>query len=339
MGQARDERSRRDAVAVDIQALTGLREGLARLYPTIDRSMRVVEQAGLDTIDIAFDSNARTNWFKILGEAKKHDGMIDGIVDEALKEYPTNQALQQWKLYRATAPVLEGPPPSAWRGPADRGGREKLIGPVSSLVPISYLELGLTRARSVGKVLRGDGEAGTGFLVAGDLLITNNHVLPDADTARGAAVLFNYQAAVDGLPLEADRRALAPDEYFRTSEVDDWSAAKVSGEPTRAWGSLELKAQKLEAGDRVNIIQHPNGEMKQISFFANVVAYVGGGVIQYLTDTEPGSSGSPVFDRRWNVVALHHSGGWISEPGSPDPTKEYYRNEGILIDRVVAGLA
>ncbi len=326
-------------VAVDVQALTGLREGLARLYPTIDRSMRIVEQAGLDTIDIGFETNARTNWYKILDEAKKQDGKIDAIVDEALKEYPTNQVLQLWKAHRATAPVLEGPPPSMWRGPGERGGLEKLMGPVSSLVPISYLEIGLLKARSVGMVQRIDGEKGTGFLIANDLLITNNHVLPDATVATEAAVLFNFQAAVDGRPLEADRRALLPTEYFRTSEADDWSAVKVEGTPSGTGGALDLKPQTVEAGDRVNIIQHPNGELKQVSFFSNVVAYVGGGVIQYLTDTEPGSSGSPVFDRRWNVVALHHSGGWISEPGSPDPTKEYYRNEGILIDRVIAGLA
>lgn len=29
--------------------------------------------------------------------------------------------------------------------------------------------------------------------------------------------------------------------------------------------------------------------------------------ICYLTDTLPGSSGSPVFDKRWDVVALHRA--------------------------------
>jgi V8-like Glu-specific endopeptidase len=59
--------------------------------------------------------------------------------------------------------------------------------------------------------------------------------------------------------------------------------------------------------------------------------------LQYLTDTLPGSSGSPVFDRDWNVVALHHSGGWLAEPGSSDKTTDY-RNEGILIDVIMAGI-
>ena len=66
------------------------------------------------------------------------------------------------------------------------------------------------------------------------------------------------------------------------------------------------------------------------------MAYVGEGRVQYLTDTLPGSSGSPVFDEQWNVVALHHSGGWLAEPNSASKTT-YYRNEGISIDRVIAG--
>lgn len=54
--------------------------------------------------------------------------------------------------------------------------------------------------------------------------------------------------------------------------------------------------------------------------------------MQYLTDTMPGSSGSPVFDKDWRLVALHHSGGWILEPGSKS---RYFRNEGIHIERVL----
>ena len=89
----------------------------------------------------------------------------------------------------------------------------------------------------------------------------------------------------------------------------------------------------------MNIIQHPNGLPKQISVYSNVVVFAGSDRLQYLTDTEPGSSGAPVLDRHWNVVAVHHSGGWLPEPSATDPTRQFYRNEGILLRPIVAGLA
>jgi V8-like Glu-specific endopeptidase len=60
--------------------------------------------------------------------------------------------------------------------------------------------------------------------------------------------------------------------------------------------------------------------LKPGDHFANAVVLVGEGRVQYLTDTLPGSSGSPVFDADWNVVALHHSGGWLKEPNAASKT-------------------
>ena len=133
---------------------------------------------------------------------------------------------------------------------------------------------------------------------------------------------------------------LAPDAFFRTSaeEVDDWTAVRIDGDAPARWGALPLKAAHVQVGDHVNIIQHPGGGPKQISISANVIVFVGGGRVQYLTDTLPGSSGSPVFDANWNVIALHHSGGWLTEPNAPSKTT-YYRNEGIAIDRIIDGIA
>jgi V8-like Glu-specific endopeptidase len=151
-------------------------------------------------------------------------------------------------------------------------------------------------------------------------------------------VIFNYQLTSSGLSAEVDERKLLPGEFFKTSVADDWSAVRVAGNPRERWGSLPLATASINIGDRVNIIQHPNGLPKQISFYSNVVVFAAANRIQYLTDTEPGSSGSPVFDRHWNVVALHHSGGWLSEPNATDPNRQYYRNEGISVDAVIAGL-
>ncbi len=52
--------------------------------------------------------------------------------------------------------------------------------------------------------------------------------------------------------------------------------------------------------------------------------------IHYETDTQPGSSGSAVFNDEWMVIALHHSG----VPDPKDSTK-YIANEGIRISSIV----
>lgn len=324
-------------MAWDRAAVINLREILARIYPTLEDSRRVVEDAGLDPSLIAFDRKAINNWFAILREAANHAGKIEAIIEVARSDYPDDEGLQR-AAQGAPPPVLAGPEPADWKGPKGQAQLERIIGTDSTLVPISYLEVGLVRARSVAKVRLADGSAGTGFLTANGLLLTNNHVLPDAATAGSAVAMFNYQQTADGLSAPVDERRLLPDDFFKTSEADDWSAVRVEGNPNDAWGTVPLASPEVRSGDHVNIIQHPSGLPKQISFYANVVVFVGGNRVQYLTDTEPGSSGSPVFDRQWNLVALHHSGGWISEPGDTNPNRHFYRNEGIHIDAIISGL-
>ena len=163
--------------------------------------------------------------------------------------------------------------------------------------------------------------------------------LPDCEVARHAQAQFNYQRTLAGTDAVIDEYALLPDEMFETSIDDDWTIVRVAGNPAAKWGALPLSpAKALNRGDHVNIIQHPGGAQKQISVLANVIVFIGDNRVQYLTDTLPGSSGSPVFDTDWNVIALHHSGGWLVEPNSASKST-FYRNEGILIDVVIAGIA
>ncbi len=57
--------------------------------------------------------------------------------------------------------------------------------------------------------------------------------------------------------------------------------------------------------------------------------------LQYVTSTMPGSSGSPVFNDKWEVVGLHREGGWLPEE---DNSFTYYRNEGATIHAIVKNL-
>ncbi len=313
--------------------LTSLNRILANLYPMIGDGVRVAKGVGLATAQIAFDNKAINNWFAIVQRAKQ-ETKADALVAFALDENPGDEALLQAKQH-APPPPVEGPAATKWSGAP--GQLEKILGDKSTLVPISYLELGVIRAKSVVRIKRADGSSGTGFMTAGGILITNNHVLPDDASMVGAVVQFNYQRTVAGLDAPFEEFSIDTAVPLRTSKDNDWSAVRIKGDASK-WGELDMKPMTVKVGDRVNIIQHPGGAQKQISFVANVVAFVGDGHVQYLTDTLPGSSGSPVFDTDWNLIALHHSGGWLTEPNAATKST-YYRNEGIAIDTIIQDLA
>lgn len=322
-----------DTLLRDGAARAAWREALARKYPTVDEARTFVDAVGLNPIKIGFSIRADITWFNILEEAQKQGSRwVRAVLDHALEQFPDDEGLQRLRD-GAAVHYAEGPDMRSltWRG---RGGQtlEKILGQQSTLVPVSFLEVGMRRARAVARIKGADGSLGTGFLGTGDLLVTNHHVLRSREAAAGAIAQFNYQKTVDGRDAEMEELRLDPEAFFATSAADDCTVVKVTGEPSARWGAIELEPARIQVDARVNIIQHPGGDQKQLSFFHNLVVFVGDGRVQYLTDTLPGSSGSPVFDKDWKLVALHHSGGWILEPG----TKEhFYRNEGIHVDRVL----
>ena len=155
------------------------------------------------------------------------------------------------------------------------------------------------------------------------------------EVAASAVAQFNYQQNTEGLSMEPVIFQFDPASVFATSVEDDWTAIKLFGDVNATWGRLDMEPFDMRPTKYVNIIQHPNGGPKQIALYHNLVAYLDQARVQYLTDTEPGSSGAPVFDSQWRLVALHHSGGWLHEPGH---RTKFYRNEGININRVIDGL-
>lgn len=77
-----------------------------------------------------------------------------------------------------------------------------------------------------------------------------------------------------------------------------------------AIGADVLASQMPKAGllgDPLNLIQHPKGRRKEIVIYNNRIQKIYQHFIQYETDAEPGSSGSPLLNSHWQLVGLHHS--------------------------------
>jgi V8-like Glu-specific endopeptidase len=186
----------------------------------------------------------------------------------------------------------------------------------NDLMGLRFLEQGLRVANAVGRVHirdeRGQSQGyGTGFLVSPRLLLTNHHVLATASQAKRSLVEFNYQESANAEMKPSRVFALAPSELFLSNEDLDYALVAVAADPAlSAYGWLPLIEEqgKLLVGETVNIIQHPNGEPKQLAIRNNQVVDELELFLHYQTDTSPGSSGSPVFNDQWEVVALHHSG-------------------------------
>ena len=217
---------------------------------------------------------------------------------------------------------------------------ERIIGE-SDLFPISYLESGLRAGESVCRISVRDAYGriqgyGTGFMVSDSLIMTNNHVIRSERVALNSLVEFNFQEDKDFMPCPSYNYKLDPARLFITNEELDFTLVavkenEINGKKASDFGYLELikETNKILEGEYVSIIQHPKGGPKAVTIRENEVRAINGDYMHYLTDTEPGSSGSPVFNDQWMVVALHHS-------GVPDPDKKgnWIANEGVRISSI-----
>lgn len=302
---------------------------LAKLYPEARSVRRLMETAGIPSDMVDFGGGARDVWHAALREADNRGKRV-ALLTTAVGEFPDDEELRR-ALSRAltdpaAAPTAAPVGADGTGGAVSVAGAEKLMGAQSTLLPLAFLESGLRAARAVG-LLRDDVEAlGTGFLVAGDIVVTAGHVLPDAAAAAGARLVLGYQEGPGGEIQGGTSCALAPDLGFATSERHDLTAVRAREPLTEEWGALTLAPPQAPKPRRVNIVQHPGGAPKKIALYHNVVTHADEHRVLYLTDTLPGSSGSPAFDDRWRVTAVHRAGGHLP---APDGTGHVYSNEGV----------
>lgn len=245
---------------------------------------------------------------------------------------------------------------------------ERVIGQTRDFLAVQFFDRGRAASRAVCRIVTNlpDGQSfGTGFLVTPSLLITNHHVLSNSNDAASSTAEFNYQLNDANAVLPVETFQLDPARFFLTDKDLDFALVAVAprssaGTPLTSFGFCPLIGSegKIIIGQPVNVIQHPKGELKQVVVRQNKLVDLpdkqpGSDIDRYAhyeADTEPGSSGSPVFNDQWEVVALHHSGIPLTNeqgqtldrnhqvwPTNGDPDNiDWVANEGIRASRLVS---
>lgn len=220
---------------------------------------------------------------------------------------------------------------------------------------LAWYRLGLQRCNAVAKIETAFGEAiGSGVLVRGGdfhpalkdevLLLTNAHVVSDETSVlqaypgvlrpEHARARFEVRGeGVDAGPYRVDRRVVW------TSPPWLLDATLLRLEPVAMLDPPYPLAVSLPAieKDRVYVIGHPGGGPLALSLEDNRVIDLLEPRVHYRAPTLPGSSGSPVFNSQWELVALHHAGSLTMKKLNGDGT--HPANEGIWIAAIIKALA
>jgi hypothetical protein len=234
---------------------------------------------------------------------------------------------------------------------------EKVFGADAFTSYETYLH-GARRARTVARIGRevGGRSDGTGFLIRGAdlaerfrdeewLLVTNAHVI--STQAEHEPAIFPDEAVVtfQGLSIDSGQAA----QSYGVEEV-----LGVSGPRELDFAVLKLNGRVAEIGDqdrcelasrlpvnnqkgRVYIIGHPGGGSLSYSIQDNLLLDYDESRLHYRTPTEGGSSGSPVYNARWQLIGLHHAGS-REMPRLHGQSGSYEANEGIWIQAIRTAL-
>lgn len=227
---------------------------------------------------------------------------------------------------------------------------------------------------------------GTGWIIAPRLIITNHHVI-EARVNDAEEGIFEGEATSAEFKFQAEHSVFRFDYYnegeksypeyrngtlvaynreldfaiieVKASKQKDSRPPKTKkpfklvAEPIETRKHVKLVAEQpdLKRGDRLNIVQYSQGEPLLYAIRNNF--YVAAGetkdFLRYLTDTEGGSSGSPVCNDEWEVVGIHHAATRIeperyhvprelSHATSKDSYKAMeikYHNEGVAIHSIL----
>lgn len=311
-----------------------LERTLYTFMPRTGAIKATLQRAGISAALIHFDQPAYLVWHEALAVAAVK-GKTRALLAAAREEPAYGEAIgQRLEEILGATPVLaiKSPDPVVWRNNEVRTGDAKQF--LSAMFLRRGAELAVSVVRLAVEVVSGsfsETSVGTGFLIQPDLVLSNHHVLfPNKQSAAKVTVRFDYDLNLDTSPTPYDD-VVGISGSIEGNPEHDWAVVRLEQPVSRSWIDLTPGAAQVDAC--AYIIQHPAGGAKMVALHNNTIRFADGEVVQYLTDTLPGSSGSPVFNNRWEIIALHHQSIAVNV-GS----RREIRNEGIAIARVRDGL-
>jgi endonuclease G, mitochondrial len=190
---------------------------------------------------------------------------------------------------------------------------------------------------------------GTGWLIGHQYLITNHHVINARSENEANASRADLNKQVQDMEVQFDYdsegmagasctvESLAAWVPCNATPILDFAILKLTKPSQRKPLILAPKAvQEASKGILpVNIVQHPGGSPKMLGARNNLVSSLGDYDLSYYTDTMRGSSGSPVCNDLWQVVALHRAWEFVHNNLTFQGKKTAWRNVGVRIDRII----
>ena len=183
------------------------------------------------------------------------------------------------------------------------------------------------------------------------MFVTNAHVISDtvvgAEKPKDARITFEVESVNAAAPV-----FYSIDDVLFESEPGNLGKRQPATEnldiTVLSLKDLPAKFVALTMAPRLPLVQpkrkayvvgHPRGSGLQISLHDSLLLDIDDEerLVHYRTPTDPGSSGSPVFNAMWEVMALHHAGS-VSTPRLRGEGS-YEANEGIAFSAIRRALS